>query len=51
MARTLLASIAALSLLSAGAAPALAASKEQQQMMADIRMLQAQTQARSSWTT
>ncbi|HOC17384.1 MAG TPA: tol-pal system protein YbgF [Vicinamibacterales bacterium] len=45
MARTLLASIAALSLLSAGAAPALAASKEQQQMMADIRMLQAQTQA------
>lgn len=45
MARTLLAPFAALLLLSAAAAPALAASKEQQQMMADIRMLQAQTQA------
>jgi tol-pal system protein YbgF len=45
MARTLLAPFAALLLLSASAAPALGASKEQQQMMADIRMLQAQTQA------
>ncbi len=45
MARTLLAPFAALLLFSAAAAPALAASKEQQQMMADIRMLQAQTQA------
>jgi len=44
MARTLLAPLAALLLLSA-AAPLSAASKEQQQMMADIRMLQAQTQA------
>ncbi|MBP1633668.1 MAG: tol-pal system protein YbgF [Acidobacteria bacterium] len=45
MARTLLAPLAALLLLASAAAPAAAASKEQQQMMADIRMLQAQTQA------
>jgi tol-pal system protein YbgF len=46
MARTLLAPAAlVLLLVAASAAPASAASKEQQQMMADIRMLQAQTQA------
>ncbi|HSK11278.1 MAG TPA: tol-pal system protein YbgF, partial [Vicinamibacterales bacterium] len=45
MARTLLATVAMALLLSIASGPVAAANKEQQQMMADIRMLQAQTQA------